>query len=237
MKYIVTIFLLYAFTWDSSAQTKQKDDKLTKEEEEFDVKNYKGEPNDRLIIEINRTGFLNSPSSIKMSWRSIGMNVALMFDKPLGRSNFSIGYGIGFYSHNFHSNADFVYRYDSIKKYTVTDMVPKTTKYNVNRFGQKFLEIPLELRFRTKTNTKFKMMVGGKFGYVVNDFRTVFDDKGKVRFYNTKNLNNFRYGVVFRIGVEHICLTASYYFSDVFIKDRGVNGMVPYSVGIAIIPY
>lgn len=218
------------------AQTKIKQEKKAIEDE-YDLKNYKSEPNDRLIFEVNHTGWLNQPKNIKMSWKSIGVNFALMFDKPLGRSNFSIGYGIGLYSHNFHSNADFVYRYDSTKKHTVTDMVPKLNSYTVNRFAQRIIEIPLELRFRTKTISKFKVMVGGKFGYVVSDFRKVFDDKGKLRIYNTKNLNYLRYGVVFRIGIEQICLTASYYFSDVFIKNRGVNGITPYSVGIAIIPY
>jgi hypothetical protein len=71
----------------------------------------------------------------------------------------------------------------------------------------------------------------------VSDFRKVFDDKGKFKIYDTKNLNYLRYGVVFRIGVEQICLTASYYFSDVFVKNKGVNGITPYSFGIAIIPY
>lgn len=226
-----------------SAQTdpKKQGDPVKKDEpkknSEFELKNYKSDPNDRLILEVNHTGWLNIPSNIKMNWKSLGFNVALMFDKPLGRSNFSIGYGIGLYSHNFHSNADFVYRYDSLKNYVVTDMVPKTNNYTINRFGQKILEIPLELRFRTKTYTKFKVMLGGKFGYVVHDFRKVFDDRGKFKIYDTKNLNYLRYGVVFRIGVEQICFTACYYFSDVFKKDRAVNGITPYSFGIAIIPY
>lgn len=235
-KYIAIAFVfLHMFSFS------QKKDSLKKaaprKEAEFELRNYKADPNDRLILEINHTGWLNTPSNIKMSWKSLGFNVALMFDKPIGKSNFSLGYGIGLYSHNYHSNADFVYRYDSIKKYTVTDIVPKTNSYTINRFGQKILEIPLELRFRTKTISKFKVMLGGKFGYVVHDFRKVFDDKGRYKIYDTKNLNYFRYGVVFRIGVEHICFTASYYFSDVFMKDRAVNGITPYSFGIAIIPY
>ncbi|MGE0568789.1 MAG: outer membrane beta-barrel protein [Bacteroidia bacterium] len=206
-------------------------------EEEFSLKNYKADPWDRMIIEINHTGLLNIPSNIKMSWKSIGVNFALMFDKPLGKSNFSIGYGIGIYSHNFHSNADFVTRFDSTKKAIVTDMIPKVNSYTINRFAQKILEVPLELRFRTKTINKFKIMLGGKFGYVISDFRKVFDDVGKNKIYDTKNLNYLRYGVVFRIGVEQFCFTASYYFSELFKKGLGPQGITPYSVGIAIIPY
>lgn len=231
--FIVLPYLLLCQNTDLSKSKKEK--KVS--DDEFEMKNYKGEPTDRIILEVNHTGWLNIPSNIKMSWKSVGFNVALMFDKPLGKSNFSLGYGIGLYSHNFHSNANFIYRYDSIKKYDVTDMVPRTTNYNVNRFGQKILEIPLELRFRTKTLYKFKVMLGGKFGYVIQDFRKVFDDNGKFKIYDTKNMNYLRYGVVLRIGVEQVCFTASYYFSEVFKKERGVNGIIPYSFGIAIIPY
>ena len=160
-----------------------------------------------------------------------------MFDKPIGRSNFSLGYGIGIFSHNYHSNAVFVNRYDSVNKYSVTDLIPKTNNYTVNRYAQKILEVPLELRFRTKTISKFKVMVGGKIGYVVSDFRKIFDDTGKLKYYDTQNINYLRYGVVFRVGIEQFCFTASYYFSEVFVKNRGVNGITPYSFGIAIIPF
>ncbi len=239
MARVLYIFIAVFFSMLCIAQNNNESVKKKKhsESDEYDLKNYKALANDRVILEVNHTGLLNIPKHIKMSWRSVGVNFALMFDKPLGNSNFSLGYGIGIYSHNFHSNAEFVYRYDSIKKNTVTDWVVKQNSYTINRFAQKIIEIPLELRFRTKTISKFKVMLGGKFGYVVSDFRKVFDDKAKLKIYDTKNLNHLRYGVVFRIGVEQVCLTACYYFSEVFVKDRGVNGLLPYSVGIAIIPY
>lgn len=239
MKQLLNLLFILSFLSALNAQDKPKkaDEKKDDSSKEYDLKNYKAAQNDRLILEVNHTGWLNTPSNIKMSWKSLGFNVALMFDKPIGKSNFSIGYGIGLYSHNFHGNADFVTRYDSTKKFIVTDILPKTNNYTINRFGQKILEIPLELRFRTKTISKFKVMLGGKFGYVVHDFRKVFDDKGRSKIYDTKNVNYLRYGLVFRIGVEQICFTACYYFSDVFVKDRAVNGITPYSFGIAIIPY
>jgi hypothetical protein len=237
--------LSICFTQLLSAQnTKIKNDSIkkaakttAKENEEFELKNYKASPSDRLILEFNHTGWLNTPSNIKMSWKSVGFNIALMFDKPIGNSNFSIGYGIGLYSHNFHSNADFVHRYDSLKNYSVTDMTPKTNSYRINRFGTKTLEAPLEIRFRTKTINKFKMMAGFKAGYIVHDFRKIFDDKVKYKIFEEPNLNRLQYGFVFRIGVEQFCFTACYYVSEVFKKDRGVNGITPYSFGIAIIPY
>jgi hypothetical protein len=205
---------------------------------EFDLKNYKSDPGDRLIIEINHTGWLNLPPGITQeNLKSIGVNTQVMFDKPLGKSAFSIGYGLGLFSHNFHSNADFVYHRDSVSSVLTTSLQPYTHPVSLNRYAQKIIEIPVEIRFRTKTDKQFKIHLGGKVGYVVNDFRSIKDSDGKIRVYNVKNINPIRYGINFRIGFEQIALTASYYFTEIFKKDKGVNGIVPYSIGIAIIPY
>lgn len=229
-------FLLMSFFCLSQTPKKETTQK-SKPLDEYDIKQYKGEPGDRLIIEINRTIWLGVPSDIKPNWRSLGLNFAFMFDKPIGTSNFSFGYGLGIFSFNYHSNADFIYQLDSTNKNATTILKPKTIPYKTNSYNEKILEIPLELRFRSKTNTKFKMEFGVKAGYVINDFRKLVDNDGKMRVYNTKNINHLRYGVNFRIGVEQICLTACYYVSEVFQKDKGINGINMLSFGIAIIPY
>lgn len=223
------IIIVFAFTTAKSQNHKG--------DSEYDLKNYKADPRDRLIIEINRTGWLNLPPGIEMSWKSMGVNVALMFDKPLGRSNFSIGYGLGLFSHNFHSNADFIYQLDSLNKNPTTLLKPKQNEFKINRYGQKILEIPLEIRFRTKTATMFKIMFGGKIGYVVSDFRKIQDADGKVKIFDIKNINPIQYGINFRIGFEQFCLTATYYLSEIFHKGKGPARITPYSIGLAIIPY
>ena len=72
---------------------------------------------------------------------------------------------------------------------------------------------------------------------MVNDFRSVKDGDGKVRTYDIKNINPLRYGINFRIGFEHLALSASYYFTQIFKPGEGPSGVTPYSIGIAIIPY
>jgi hypothetical protein len=210
--------------------------KIKKEISEFDLKNYKSDPKDRIIFEANYTNWLGAPKNIKSDWKCIGFGFYTLFDKPLGNSNFSFGYGLGFYSHNFSSNANLVYQLDSANQKVTTLIEPKTIPYIANRYNERSFEIPLELRFRTKTTTVFKMMLGAKIGYVVSNFKKSDDADGRIRLYNIKNVNPWRYGVVFRIGVEQFCLTASYYFSEVF-TDKGPKGINPFSIGIAIIPY
>lgn len=238
------LFILLLFTLCGSLQSQTKKDTAQrvnilkkKIESEFDIKNYKSDPHDRLIFEINQTGFLGLPGNVKQIYeRSIGFNFAFMFDKPFGKSTFSFGYGLGLLSHNFHSNADFIYSRDSTGNSQITTLKPFNRPFSLNRFGQKFLEVPLEIRFRTKTDRQFKIHAGVKLGYVVNDFRSIKDNDGKIRVYDIKNINKLRYGINFRIGYEQFCLTACYYLSEVF-TDKGPQGLTPYTIGISIIPY
>jgi hypothetical protein len=212
--------------------------KSRKTESEYDLKNYKSDRGDRLIMEVNHTGWLGLPKGvIQEPAKCIGFNISLMFDKPIGNSPISFGYGIGLFSHNFHSNSDFVMHRDSISNTVQTVLEPYARPVQLNRYAQKILEIPIEFRFRTKTDRQFKIHVGGKIGYVVNDFRSIKDADGKIRVYNISNINPIRYGVNFRIGFEQIALSASYYFTEIFKKGEGPSGIIPYSVGIAIIPY
>lgn len=203
---------------------------------EYDLKNYKADPRDRLIFEANYTNWIGAPKNIKADWKCLGFNFSTMFDKPIASSNFSIGYGLGLYVHNYSSNADFIYKLDSVNKYVTTIIEPKKEKYIANRYNERSVEIPIEIRFRTKTTRVFKVMLGGKIGYVLSNFKKTDDKDGRIRVYDIKNINKLRYGVNFRIGVEQVCLTASYYFSEVF-TENGVKGIHPFSIGIAIIPY
>ena len=235
MKKTATYLLLFmSLTFVTKAQ--KDTTKLKKVISEFDVKKYKTDPRDRLIFEANYTNWIGAPKSIKTDWKCIGFGFYTLFDKPIKNSNFSFGYGLGFYSHNYSSNADFIYQLDSNNQNTKTVIQPKTISYIANRYNERSFEIPLELRFRTKTATMFKMMLGAKVGYVISNFKKSDDADGRIRLYNIKNVNPWRYGVVFRIGVEQVCLTASYYFSEVFTTN-GPKGINPFSIGIAIIPY
>lgn len=234
MKQILYTFFLATVFFSAVAQKNNTTPK--KPISEFDLKNYKSDPKDRLIFEAIYTSWLGAPKSIKTDWKCIGFNFALMFDKPIKNSNFSFGYGAGIYCHNYSSNSSFVYKTDSSTNITSTLLGQKTGSYNSNKYNERSVEIPLELRFRTKSKNNFKIMLGAKVGYVFSDYKKTDDANGKIRMYDIKNVNRFRYGINFRIGVEQICLTASYYLSEVFTS-KGPQGIHPFSIGIAIIPY
>ncbi len=237
LRYIIPIILFSLLFFISKAQqTPTVTPKGYKGKSVFDIKNYKGDPRDRLIFEVNHTGWLGTSDKIKMDWKCIGFNLAFMFDKPIGASNFSFGFGLGVCWHNYSSNADIIYKLDSTNNTTRTLIQPKTIPYLDNRYSETSIEVPLEIRIRTKSATMFKVHFGAKFGYVFTDYKRTDDADGEIQRYNIKNVNTFRFGLSFRIGLESICLTGCYYLSEVFTSN-GPKGIAPYSIGIAIIPY
>lgn len=213
-----------------SAQKKEK-------ESEFSIYKYKPTPRDRVIFEFGHTGFLNMPYGLQETATSGGINILFYFDHPIKDSRFSFAWGAGFSSHNVHGKLQILYQRDSITNaVTYTTIEKRDEPYVVNRIGLKVIEIPVELRFRTRTKWQFKMMVGGKFGYVVHSFRKIIDKNSKAKYFDIEGINPWRYGIVLRIGIEQINLTAFYALSELFISGKGTPGVVPFSVGFAWTP-
>jgi hypothetical protein len=97
--------------------------------------------------------------------------------------------------------------------------------------------VPLEIRFRTRRARSFKVSMGVKGGYTVQNFRKIFDANGKAKYFDIHNYNPFRYGVVFRIGYEQVYLCGFYSLSHVIKKGKGSPNITPYTIGIGITPW
>ncbi|MBC7861437.1 MAG: outer membrane beta-barrel protein [Bacteroidia bacterium] len=189
-----------------------------------------------MIIEVTHCGWLNMPNGVKNDLTSRGANFYLYFDHPFGKSNFSFAWGGGISSHNISGNSNVVYVIDSLGNET-TVFEQRLLPYRKNVIGAKILEVPLEIRFRTRRDRSFKISLGIKGGFTVQNFRKIFDVDGKRKYYDIHNYNPWRYGITFRIGYEQIYLCGFYSLSQVIQKDKGSQGIIPYSIGIGITPW
>lgn len=225
-----TVVFIFLFALAAFAQKK-------KEKSEFDIYQYKPTPRDRVIFELNHTGWLNMPHGLQETLTSGGVNFQLFFDYPMGHSRFSFAWGLGISSHNIHGKISLVPKMDSITGFTnFTSIEERTKPYRINRIGFKVLEVPVEFRFRTRSNYQFKLMAGFKFGYVVQTFRKIFDEDIKAKIYDIYGTNPWRYGFIVRAGWEQVHLTAFYAISEVFEQGKGPSGIIPFSFGIAYTP-
>lgn len=208
-----------------------------KAKDEYSIYNYKPMPQDRIILEVNHTGWLGMPHGLKEKATAGGVNFQLFFDIPIKNSPVSFAWGMGISSHNIHGPINLVYHVDSVSgSINFTSIAKRHEPYKVNRIAFKIIEVPVEFRIRTRTQYQFKMMVGAKVGYVVQTFRTIFDKDGKVRIYDIYGVNPLRYGVTMRLGWEQFHITGFYALSEVFQKNKGQKGIIPFSLGLAWTP-
>jgi hypothetical protein len=234
LKRMTGLLLLLSAT-GGFAQKDQKDQK--DKDNEFSMYAYKARPQDRILLEMNHTGWLGMPHGLKEKATTGGFNFYLYFDHPIKNSHFSFAWGAGMSSHNIHGPINLVYHVDSLNgNINYTSIERRKEPYKVNRIGFKLVEVPVELRFRTWTNYQFKAMLGFKAGYVVQTFRKIFDKDGKVKIYDIYGTNPLRYGITLRLGWEQIHLTGFYALSEVFLKGKGQKGIIPFSFGIAYTP-
>jgi hypothetical protein len=228
-KQLYNIILFFFFAGTAFAQT----DSIPKKEQSEEPKKKILDPKDRIIVDFSFDGFTHLPERIAQKAYSLGGNVYFMWDYPFGYGPFSVGFGAGFSTHDVHTNGKIIYSLDG--KYTSFE--PIYTKFNTNKLSLNYVEIPVELRIRTRGNHNFKLSVGVKGGYLYNVHTKYEDAEGKIKVYKIKNVNPWRYGATFRIGYDRYNIQAFYALSELFLKGRGEAGMVPFSVGIGLLLY
>ena len=235
MRNIFSVFFLLIFTLTVGSFFSQENFSKKKKKNPFDLSNYKAEPKDKLLLEFVHCGWMNLPKPVHADWYSRGANFHLFFDFPLGKSNFSLAVGGGISSHNISGNMAVVSLHDSVGG--GIQVITRDQPYRKNVFGAKILEIPAEVRFRTRKARSFKLSMGFKLGYTVQNFNKIFDDNGKRKIYDIERYNPWRYGVLFRVGYEEIYLSCFYSLNAVFLKGRNSNEIIPYTIGIGITPW
>jgi hypothetical protein len=229
-------YALFSFAGpeDSTATTKKKPKPLAKE---------------RVFLAYDFNFLVNSGSGIEVSpFRSGGVTTALFWDRPFGRSPISLAIGVGFSSFNIHSRS--AIGTDAIGS-NFFFKLPDSVSISRNKISLNYLELPLELRFRTRPNTKnqsFKIALGFKAGYLIqshtkykgDDLATPIDDKIKVKTFNIDNMSPWRYGVTARIGYGMFNLYGFYSLQGLFNEPKVSKGQPNpqgLTIGIAITPY
>jgi hypothetical protein len=202
----------------------------------FDLSNYKPESKDKVIFEFLHCGWLNLPKGVNNDWYSRGANIFLYFDYPIKKSNISLAWGAGISWHNISGNMSFSYAIDSLG-YVSTVLEPRQLPYRKNIISAKTIEIPIDIRFRTRKARSFKITAGFKFGVTVQNFLKVYDDFGKRKYYDITNYNPLRYGPTFRIGYEQFYICGFYSLSKIFNNGYGTPGITPYTLGFGFTPW
>lgn len=205
-----------------------------------------------ILINLNFDHWLNTPSTISPKWfASRGVDVAILYDYVIAKSNFSVAAGVGFNSHNIHMEGfPIEYAIESGGTYTkLDDTFFAEKEINVNKLSTNFIDIPFEVRFRSnpyKNGKRMAASVGFKLGWLVQSHTKTRTDEDlyynginfrrKVKTYDIPNLTKFRYGLTARVGYANFYLNFFYSLTPLFIEGKGTEA-VPISIGIGVSPF
>jgi Outer membrane protein beta-barrel domain len=213
----------------------------TAQDDQKEKKEPKG-GRDRLVIDLNWNGWITKPDDINVKWYGRGIGLYFMYDMPFGNSPFSIAPGFGLGSDNIFHNG--LFSQDTISGTTFLKPIPDTITYNNNKLNTTYLEVPLEIRYRSEPDSKnrsFKVAIGFKAGFLLQSYvkysgnATTFGiprDDAKIRHYRVPNINDIRYGLTFRVGYGPFNLKAFYSLSTLFKQGLGPE-IVPLNIGIS----
>lgn len=192
-------------------------------------------PRDRFIFDVNYNSWLNEPNGFdQIPWKSVGVGFNFYKDIPLGYSANSFAWGLSYTVDKVHSNVSFLTRANiqgSVNNYTLIEADLASISYRENKFVTHYIDLPIELRLRTKGNATFHTHFGFKGGMMVNNFSRSRENGVKVKKYNIPDVNRFRYGPTLRIGYSNINFYGFYNMTSLFSHYE--DSFTPFTIGIS----
>ena len=188
---------------------------------------------DHLVVEFIHTSFLDAPRGINSKIPSTGFNVYWTKDFAFGDSPFSFATGFGLGSDHIHNNAQYNIQTDSITGETFTEVLPYEGGYSYkrNKLVLNYFEVPLELRFKTKS--KWRVYVGVKGGILANPHTKRKDDSGRYKDFNIPHFLPYRYGAMVHVGRKKINFNGFYSLTPLFEDGKGTS-VTLWSAGISL---
>lgn len=158
----------------------------------------------------------NKPIGLTQDKFSSGFSAGFLRDFPINKKRtIAIAPGLGFSYNNYNQNLK-IEELNQVPIYTVID---PDTSYNINRFTQFLVDVPIEFRWRTSTyeSHRFWRIYGGfKMSYLLYDKSVYEDELGKIVVTNNKDFNIFQYGAYLSAGYNSINVYAYYGLNTLF---------------------
>lgn len=183
---------------------------------------------------------IDAPPELTEKWNSNGWQLMLMRESLFSRrSHWGIAYGLGFSSNFWHNNLNIKAVPNSPElEYTY---LPSDSSYNANRFSASYIDLPIEFRYRTKSNNRgqyFRFYFGGLVGYRINSYSAFKSTDYSVKYYKINDLAKLRYGVFLRTGWWLFNIYAYYGINTVFqsnaVVPAGIDKMHQFSLGLSV---
>lgn len=201
-------------------------------QETWKTKGFKSPRQDMFMVDLSLERLTNLPSKVEQRFFSRGVSVLAMYDLILGKSNFSLGIGGGFSSQSIFTNA--LLQKDSTAGPSYFAEISSETNYTKSKIVTNFLELPVEIRYRTTANAKghsWKIAAGVRVGTLVDVHSKYIDTTGKYKSFIFPDVNELRLAGGFRLGYGRASLSFYRNFNSFFNEGQGAEHY-NYSIGL-----
>jgi len=241
MKQLQSLIIILLLSSISYAQSTDSSGVLTPSIQK--AKTYLNKKQDRIVVNFNFDNWFHQETGgLVTKWYSRGLDIYFMYDMPIKKSAVSFAPGIGFSTSNIYHNSQL--RVDSAGVASFVPFSNYTANFKLVKFTTNYIDIPLELRFRTKPmggDMRFKVGIGFKLGIKIDAYtkerRNDLSADAAYQKTLTKGFKNqvnlFRAGPTLRLGYGPINLNMFLNLISVFKKGKGPDVM-PFSAGISI---
>ncbi len=214
-KFILTFFLLISFfSPGQSSNTK-----------EIEINRDSKYLEDQIFFNFSYISLTNLCEGIRQQGFSNSVSFGFIRDIPLNvRRNIGFGLGIGYERSVYFQNLRIkVNESDGSIQYEILD----PAQYRLNNFGIKRLIVPLEIRLRGSSATKFsfwRFYAGITLGYTLGAFSDFEDQNISLRYKNLGNIpSKYHYGVHVYAGYGELNGYIYFGLNDLFSPEVKIN--------------
>ena len=193
---------------------------------------------DHLLIDFGYETFTSRPGYTNFKWYNNGLNIQMFYDKPFGKSGLSGAIGIGYSTQSYYSDSQI--RRDTNVANPYSNWVSAEEGYKKNKVSLSWVEVPVELRFRSKMDHlgyQWKFSVGGKVGLLFDTHdKRVDQNSVKYKTYDFPDMNNVRLGLIARAGYGKVNFSTFFSLTEFFTPGSGPE-MRQVSVAVSLVPF
>lgn len=179
---------------------------------------------DQFYATISYNNLQKFPPRLNQNKLSSGVTVGFLRDMPVNKNRtYAIAIGAGYSFNQYNYN---LYTYNSDENTRNYEVLSDDIYYDKNRLTLHFIEIPLELRWRTSTfeSHKFwRIYTGVKVGYLFSSKYQFINDVQNTVIKNNPDLNKLAYGCYISAGWNTWNVYAYYGLNPIF-KNATING-------------
>lgn len=191
---------------------------------------------DRFNTDFFYNSWIGDVNGVKTQFYSLGHNVNIMYDLPFSKtSRFGVAVGLGFSHFSVRHQGELSIHYDPNSGEEYTNLSPlQTDDHWVNRSVFNFVEVPFELRIRSRTERpKFKFYPGFKVGYLGGMYHKWRIGSLKYKEFNYVDQQKLHYGPTLKLGVNNLMLFG-YYDMTVLFDNPSSSQLQVFALGISI---